>query len=232
MRVAILLVEGKSGSNSSFSTALEKAGYHLRICHTGVAALTAVNENLPDLIVFDASSMRSSGARTCRRLRRKVNTNPIIHIRSANQANDRSAEADTYLQQPFTPRKLLNRVRMLLPVDEVKEEIIRYGCIALYRTKRSVEVNGRGESQLTPKLAQLLEEFIRHPNEIITRKQLMQHVWKTDYIGDTRTLDVHIRWMREIIEANPAKPKLLKTVRGKGYIFLIPPRSPDLPLKK
>ena len=138
---------------------------------------------------------------------------------------DRSTEADVYLQLPFTPRKLLNRVRALLPVDQVKEEIVRYGSISLYRTKRSVEVNGQGESLLTPKLADLLEEFIRHPNEVVTRRQLMIDVWKTDYIGDTRTLDVHIRWMRELIEEDPAKPTLLKTVRGKGYIFCVPPLS-------
>jgi two-component system phosphate regulon response regulator PhoB len=75
---------------------------------------------------------------------------------------------------------------------------------------------------LTPKLAQLLEEFIRHPNELVTRRQLMLNVWKTEYIGDTRTLDVHIRWVREQIEENPTKPQLLRTIRGKGYIFIMP----------
>jgi DNA-binding response OmpR family regulator len=72
---------------------------------------------------------------------------------------------------------------------------------------------------LTPKQAQLLEEFVRYPNQVVSRRQLMQNVWRTDYIGDTRTLDVHIRWVREIIEEDPAQPKLLRTVRGKGYIF-------------
>lgn len=221
MRVTILIVEGKSGGDS-LAPALEGAGYEVSVFHTGTAAIASLEKTIPDLVVFDSSSMRSSGARTCRRLRKALGTKPIIHIRQESIAIDRSAEADVYLQLPFTPRKLFNRVRALLPVDQVKEEIVRYGHISLYRTKRSVEVNGQGESQLTPKLAELLEEFIRHPNEVVTRRQLMINVWKTDYIGDTRTLDVHIRWMRELIEEDPAKPALLKTVRGKGYIFCVP----------
>lgn len=220
MKAAILIVEGKSGDNS-FAPALEKAGYQVCVVHTGAAALAFLGKLHLDLVLFDASSMRSSGARTCRRLRRTVETIPIIHVRAEHHGLDHSAEADVFMQRPFTPRKLLNRVRTLLPVDEVKEEIIRYGCVCLYRTKRSVEVNGQGENPLTPKLALLLEEFIRHPNEVITRRQLMQNVWKTDYIGDTRTLDVHIRWMRELIEHDPASPVMLRTVRGKGYIFHI-----------
>lgn len=222
MKAAILIVEGKSGDNS-FAPALEKAGYQVRVVHTGTAALAVLEKMHLDLVLFDASSMRSSGARTCRRLRRALETTPIIHVRAEHHPLEHAAEADIFMQRPFTPRKILNRIHTLLPADEVKEEIIRYGCVCLYRTKRSVEVNGQGESQLTPKLALLLEEFIRHPNEVISRRQLMQNVWKTDYIGDTRTLDVHIRWMREFIEDNPASPLLLRTVRGKGYIFQVPP---------
>lgn len=218
----ILMVEGKSGNNS-FAPALEKVGYQLHIVHTGTSAITFVEKSPPDLVVFDASFMRSSGARTCRQLRHAIDSKPFIHIRADNQELDSSAEADVFMQRPFTPRKLLNRIRALLPTNETKEEIVRYGSICLFRTKRSVEVNGQGENQLTPKLGLLLEEFIRHPNEVISRRQLMQDVWKTDYIGDTRTLDVHIRWMRELIEENPATPLFLRTVRGKGYIFCVPP---------
>lgn len=215
----ILLVEGKSAGNGTFAPALEKAGYCIKVVHTGTKALTWSKENQPNLVVFDASSMRSSGTRSCRRLRRALGDTPIIHSRASGESEDRSAEADVYLEQPFTPRKLLNRVRALLPADHLKEEIVRYGQITLYLSKRSVDVAGRGERRLTPKLAQLLEEFIRHPNKVLSRRQLMRNVWKTDYIGDTRTLDVHIRWMRETIEENPAQPQLLRTVRGEGYIF-------------
>ncbi len=218
----ILLVEGKGAGANSMGPALEKAGYILHVAHTGAAALTLAQNNAPNLVVFDASAMRSSGARSCLRLRRALGETPIIHSRAADSPEDRSAEADIYLVHPYTSRKLLNRIKTLLPADKADEKVVRCGPVTLYRSKPSVEVNEQGEHRLTPKLALLLEEFINHPNEVVSRRQLMQNVWKTDYVGDTRTLDVHIRWMREMIEDDPARPLLLKTVRGKGYIFTIP----------
>jgi len=217
----ILLVEGRAASSQSLSHALTKGGFEHTTAHTGAAAFKLISECMPSLVVFDASTMRSSGTRTCRRLRRVLPHTPIIHSRAAGTMEDRSAEADGYLLRPFTPRKLLNRVKVLLPADDQKEEIVRFGKITFYKTKRSVDVVGKGESRLTPKLARLLEEFVRHPNEIISRKQLMRNVWHTDYVGDTRTLDVHVRWIRESIEEDPASPRMLKTVRGKGYILSV-----------
>jgi DNA-binding response OmpR family regulator len=220
----LLLVEGQGISpQQSLAEALEKAGYHLVVCHTGKDAFAWTAENRPDLIVFDAASMRSSGARTCRRLRRELGSEtPIIHTRLHDQPEDPSAEADIYLVHPFTARKLINRIRALLPANDCDDEVVRYGALTIYPSKPSVEVNGQGEKRLTPKLASLLQEFVRHPNEIISRRQLMHNVWKTDYIGDTRTLDVHIRWARELIEDEPARPKFLITVRGQGYLLNVP----------
>jgi len=218
----ILLVEGRGASAHSLAPALRKASYTLNVVHTGAGALETIAECEPDLVVFDASTMRSSGTRTCKRLRRALPDTPIIHSREAGAMEDRRAEADVYLARPFTPRKLLNRVRVLLPADDHKEEIIRCGNLTFYRSKRSVDVAGQGEHRLTPKLARLLEELIRHSDEVVSRRQLMRNVWNTDYVGDTRTLDVHIRWIRESIEVNPARPKLLRTVRGKGYVFGVP----------
>jgi DNA-binding response OmpR family regulator len=174
-----------------------------------------------DLVIFDASTMRSTGIRSCQRIRRAAERTPIIFCRANGHELDRAAGADVYLERPFSGRKLLNRVRALLPADSAKEEIVRYGPLTLYRSKRSVEVSGRGEYTLTPKLATLLEAFIRHPSELMTRPQLMLSVWETDFIGDTRTLDVHIRWIRECIEVDPGHPRWLKTVRGKGYVLHI-----------
>jgi DNA-binding response OmpR family regulator len=219
----ILLVEGRSSGEQSLAPALRKAGYTLCLAHTGAAAIDLLKAEMPDLIVFDASTMRSSGSRNCRRLRRLMPDTPLIHSRSADTPKDETVAADSYLAHPYTARKLLNRVRALLPADGSTEEVVRCGKLTFYRAKRSVDVNGQGEKQLTPKLAQLLEEFFRYPNQVISRRQLMQNVWNTDYIGDTRTLDVHIRWMREHIEADPAQPRLLRTVRGQGYIFSIEP---------
>jgi DNA-binding response OmpR family regulator len=222
----ILLVEAKRAGSNSMASALTKAGYELKVAHTGTAAYQLAKDCPPDLVIFDASSMRSSGSRSCRRLRRELGVDtPIIHSRAAGQLEDQTTEADIFLEHPYTARKLINRVKALLPADDVNGEVVRCGDIILHLSKPSVEVAGRSEHRLTPKLARLLEEFTRHPNEIVSRRQLMQNVWHTDYIGDTRTLDVHIRWMREIIEDDPAKPKLLRTVRGKGYIFCVLPHK-------
>lgn len=217
----VLLVEGQNAGRESLATILEKGGYRVAIMRTGSEAQTWLINNTPDLIIFDSSTMRSNGVRNCRRLRRQVEDIPIIHSRAAGEEEDRAAGADVYLEKPFSPRKLLNRVRALLPADNHKEEIIRYGKITLYRMKRSVDVVNKGEFALTPKLALLLENFLRHPNEMLSRRQLMLTVWQTDFIGDTRTLDVHIRWVRECIETDPSRPKLLKTVRGQGYLLSI-----------
>ncbi|MBE2202643.1 MAG: response regulator transcription factor [Anaerolinea sp.] len=224
----ILLVEGEGAGDSSPTPALKKAGYSYEVVHTGAAAFAWIETHgQPDLVIFDSATMRSGGGRTCRRLRRLLGDKPIIHCRAAEMVEDISLGADVYLQHPYTPRKLLNRVRALLPADMMKEEIVCFGPIILYRSKSSIELLGRGEQHLTPKLAQLLEEFLRYPEEIIGRRQLMQNVWKTDYIGDTRTLDVHIRWIRECIEEDPSRPKLLQTVRGKGYIFRLSALQPE-----
>lgn len=221
----ILLVAGRRSGTRALESALQREGLQVNLFHTGNAALVWTKDNQPELVVFDASSMRSSGARTCRRLRKALRGAPIIYCRSADQPEDRSIGADIYLAQPFTARKLINRIRALLPADDMKEEVVRAGRLTFFPTKKSVDIAGSGEHRMTPKLADLLEEFLRHPNEILERKWLMRTVWKTTYFGDTRTLDVHIRWMREIIEDDPARPKIIKTVRGMGYIFNTPSKD-------
>jgi DNA-binding response OmpR family regulator len=244
----ILLVEGASSAVQSLAAALRKSNLYvrvvqirragakelplaageappLRVVPTFSAALTTVVACEPDLVIVDTVGLHSTAIGLCRRLRRSLGATPIIHCRAASELEDRSAGADVYLAYPFTPRKLLNRVRTLLPADELLDEIVRAGPLTLNLSKRSVRVEGRGEQRLTPKLAALLEEFLRRPDAVIGRHELMQTVWKTDYFGDTRTLDVHIRWLRELIEENPAQPTLLRTVRGVGYIFHLPPES-------
>jgi len=217
----ILLVEGPRAGSKSFYFDLDKAGCVVLLAQTGTAAFAELKKQTPSLIIFDASTMRSSGSRMCNRLRNLVgNRCAILHCRGRDEVKDETLRADVYLQRPFTPRTLLNRTRQLIPADPRKEEVVRYGDITYYRSKRSLERMGMGERPLTPKVAQLIEIFLRHPNEVISRRQLMHDIWETDYIGDTRTLDVHIRWVRELIEVNPSKPTLLLTVRGKGYILV------------
>ncbi len=220
-RSLILLIEGKSSSNVSLVPALEKAGFGVKHLTTGQAAHHWVCEEKqsPQLVIFDASTLRSNGARNCRRLRQCLPGVPVIYARTADQGTDSSLEVEAHLVRPFTPRKILNRVRALLPPDVTEEHMVHYGNIKLYVDRGAVEVDGRGEKHITPKLVRLLEEFLRHPDELISRVQLMQNVWQTSYVGDTRTLDVHVRWIRELIEVDPSHPTLLVTVRRKGYIL-------------
>jgi len=219
---SILLIEGLPDADSSLVHPLLKAGFFVRPFVSGREAVSWSQDHQPDLIVLDASSMRSNGVRICKRLRGILPDTPIIHCRGEGEQEIPQGLADIYLEQPFTGRKLLNRVRDLLPADPAQEEIVLFGDLVYYRGKRSVEVADRGEHQLTPKLALLLEEFLRRPGQIVSRKELMENVWHTSYIGDTRTLDVHIRWVRECIEEDPSSPELLVTKRGEGFYLAIP----------
>lgn len=218
----ILLVVGGQTGDDSLETALLKEGYQVRVFHSTSEAADWVATERPDLVIFDAASMGSKEAQACSRLRKLVGDAPIIHTRLKGQTKDESAKADVYLAHPFTSRKVLNRVRALLPSDQYSQEIIRAGDLTLFLSKPSVAVGKSGEQRLTPKQAKLLEVFLRHPNQVLDRRQLMQDVWDTDYIGDTRTLDVHIRWLREAIEENPSRPQRIITIRGVGYVFRLP----------
>ncbi len=221
----ILLVEGKGALADSLVHFLTKKWHNIDVVHTGNDALAAGHLRPPNVIIFDASTMRSSGVRICRRLRKSLPKAALIHVRSSGDAEDLNVKADVYLKRPFTARKLTNRVLLLLPPEDAENQIIRLGDFTLYTGKGAINIEGRGEFPLTPKLTALLELFMRNPQEIISRRELMEKVWETSYVGDTRTLDVHIRWTREIIEENAKKPQLLTTVRGVGYMLQIDPEA-------
>lgn len=220
--VKLLLVESPKAGDNSFVAALERAGYQVKVAHTVKEAETWLAAETPDLLIYDAVWMRSTGLRTCRRWRTEWPGVPIIHCRGKEQKMEESAEIEVYLRHPFTHRKLINRVRQLLPANAEEDDVVRAGDIVLFRRKGAVSVRGQSEIMLTPKLVRLLDQFMRHPNEVISRRRLMHDVWETDYVGDTRTLHVHIRWLRLIIEEDSADPQRLRTVRGQGYIFNLP----------
>ena len=143
-KINVLLVEGKRANGSSVESVLEKMACEVTLANTGQEALQTASQDTYQIVVFNSSTMRSNGARSCRRLRTAFETLPIIHIRPSNQPVDLTAEADVYLEQPFTPRKLRNRIKALLPADRETEEIVRCGALTYFRKKRSVEVNGNG----------------------------------------------------------------------------------------
>jgi DNA-binding response OmpR family regulator len=216
----ILLIESGRASDPSFAPALEKKGYLVNIKHKiggAIAALAGPPE--PDLVILDAASMRTPGTRLCRKVRDNLNGVPIILVSPEGTRPESSTGASLMLVHPFTARKLLNRVARLLPGDE--RYTLSAGPLRLNLAQRKVLAHG-AEARLTPKQAKLLEVLIRNAGRLMTRKALIRQVWHTDYTGDTRTLDVHISWLRRAIELDPKRPQLIRTIRGMGYRLDLP----------
>lgn len=215
----ILLIESERANAPSFAPALEKKGYNVVTRHQVTAALSAAAEHKPDLVILDAASMKTSGTRMSRATRAKLDGVPIVLVAPPGTRSDPGSGASLTLIQPLTPRKLLNRVTRLLPGDERFN--LEMGPIKLNLAQRKVRCRGR-ETRLTPKQAKLLEAFMHNPGRLMTRETLIRQVWHTDYTGDTRTLDVHMSWLRRSIEDDPKQPSLLKTIRGMGYRLDLP----------
>jgi DNA-binding response OmpR family regulator len=214
MKARILWIEGKRANSPSFVTALRNKDYTVEQVQTGGAALDCLVNFDPDLAVINTPSLRTSGKRICRELRERMPQLPIVIIIEAAQTFRGEICANVVLQLPFTPRKLLNRITPLLPGDEAN--LIHVGHIRLDLDRKKVRCQGR-ESRLTPRLAHLLHLLMLHAGEVIERGHLFREVWNTEYTGDTRTLDVHISWLRQALEENPRQPIFLKTIRGVGY---------------
>jgi DNA-binding response OmpR family regulator len=213
----VLLIESARSSGVSFATSLKRK-YQVQIAHSGKQGMALALDKQPDVIVLDAASLRTSGDRICARLRANLDETPIIHIRPADSSPGVSI-ADVMLVPPFTARKLINRIERFTGPREGK--LLKVGSFSLNQEQQTL-VTPWSEKKLTPKVVALMELFMHNPNCILERKDIMQKVWKTDYIGDTRTLDVHIRWLRQVVEPNPRKPQYITTVRGKGYRFALP----------
>jgi DNA-binding response OmpR family regulator len=215
----ILLIESRRASAPSYAPALEKKGYRVVIHHKIESAVSSAEREAPDLIVLDAASMQASGARLTRNVRAGLNGVPILLVSPRGSNPGRTSGATAILVQPFTPRKLINRVARLIPGDS--RFSLEAGPIKLNLAQRTVRCLGR-EARLTPKQAKLLEVFLHNPERLMTREALIRQVWHTDYTGDTRTLDVHMSWLRHALEPNPKRPRFLKTIRGMGYRLDLP----------
>lgn len=209
----ILLVEGARPA-SSLAPVLEGKGYIVALASNVKEALTQVREATPALALVNAATLHTDGQRVCVELREAGPLLPIMMVVRHGINPDKIDCADVVLVRPFTSRKLLNRVGRLLPDNA--GEVLCLDNLVLNLNTHLLRVD-KTEHRLTPMKARLLEEFLRHPGETLSREYLMKTVWQTDYAGDTRTIEVHVRWLRQIIEVNAAKPKLLKTIRGVGY---------------
>jgi len=191
---------------------LERAGYRVTTAGNGVDALAVARAHQPDLIVLDLGLPQMDGLDFTRTLR-KHSSVPIIMLTARVDESDTliglELGADDYVTKPFSPKELVARVRAVFRrIDAAPERggIIRAGEVVAIK----------------PKAFQLLAFLIRHPGQVFTRDQLLEHVWGYDYGGETRTVDVHIHWLRSRIEADPADPAFIHTVRGVGYVFRRP----------
>lgn len=210
----ILWIEGKRANSPSFIPGLRKKGYEIETVQTGAQAQAKLSDVKPDLVVVDSASMRSNGKRICKSLRNQDGNLPILVIADPEKVYSGDFCANIILSLPFTIRKLNNRIIRILPGEG--GQVMRTGPIRLDLERKRVRCNEK-ESRLTPRLIILLKTLMEHEGEVLERKRLFKDIWETDYIGDTRTLDVHISWLRQAIEADPRNPQYLKTIRGVGY---------------
>jgi DNA-binding response OmpR family regulator len=214
MKTATLLViEVKHAEIPSFAPDLQKKGFDVHIAQNGSKAVSLLKEVSPSLVVVNAASLRSTGLRICQSLREKDAKLPIILILEEEIEINKDA-TDAVLVLPFTVQKLVNRIKPLLPGDG--KNMLHVGPIRLDLEKRRVRCLGKS-SKLTPRLVTLLRLLMDKHGEVVERESLFKKAWETNYTGDTRTLDVHISWLRRAIELDHDNPKFLKTIRGVGY---------------
>jgi len=221
----ILLIGRTPAAGASVANALIKH-YPVITASSGKLAIQLAQENPIRVVVLDAVSMRTPGDRICDELRTALPTVSLVHLHPGPKAHIQS-QADVVLLHPVSVRRLLNSVESLL--QPKSDDLLICGPFAINRTRRLLIANGQ-ETQLTPKQLLLIETFFTNPCLTLDRRTLMEKVWQTDYIGDTRTLDVHIRWVREMLEDDPSSPQYLKTVRGVGYRLDLPAVDNAVPL--
>jgi DNA-binding response OmpR family regulator len=214
MTAKILLIEGDRSDHASFGPDLVKKGFNVQQVPNGGAALASLKIFEPDVVVVDAASLRTSGKRICQSLRKVVSSLPLLLIVGKNQGTLEKVNVNVVLALPFTVHKLTNRIRTLLPVDNT--DLLHVGQIDLNLKQRQLRCQNR-QAKLTPRLVTLLKVLMEHPGEVLERELLFRLVWETEYTVDTRTLDVHVSWLRRALETDPRHPRFLKTVRGVGY---------------
>ena len=217
----VLVVEDEESYSDALAYMLRKEGFEVAIAATGPDALAEFDRAGADIVLLDLMLPGLPGTEVCRRIRQHSNV-PIIMVSAKDDEVDKvvglELGADDYVTKPYSPRELVARLRAdprgaepdlapaTLEVGQVRMDV-----------ERHIVTMGGAEIRLPLKEFELLEMFLRNPGRVLTRGQLIDRVWGSDYVGDTKTLDVHVKRLRAKLEENPAEPKLLTTVRGLGY---------------
>ncbi|AFY81474.1 response regulator transcription factor [Oscillatoria acuminata] len=227
----ILVVEDEDLIREMLVLALEEEGYEVSIAADGQSALNSLYRSEPvstdfpfDLIVLDIMLPQVNGLDLCRLLRQQGNPVPILILSAKGSETDRvlglEVGADDYLTKPFSMREFIARCRALFRRQRLNglmdPQILRFGEITLYPQECRVMVSTE-EVNLSPKEFRLIELFMSYPRRVWSRDQLLDRVWGPDFVGDSKTVDVHIRWLREKLERDPSQPEYIITVRGFGY---------------
>ena len=224
----IILIEDDSMIAQPVARALQGLGYEVYIATDGISGLNMVLSKQPDLVVLDIMMPEMDGWEVCKGIREK-SVVPILMLTALSEEIDRvlglELGADDYLTKPFSTRELMARIKALLRrVEFDTVNIAKTGTITIDNIKINVErrkaTKDNTELQLRFKEFELLSLLATNAGEVVSRAAIFDKVWGTDWLGDMRTLDVHIRWLREKIEDDPGNPRIIQTVRGVGYRFV------------
>ena len=229
----ILIVEDEIALQETLAYNLKKEGYTVETVGDGRSALTVARKLKPDLIVLDIMLPEMDGFEVARTLRKEMTT-AILMLTARDDEIDRvvglEVGADDYMTKPFSMRELIARVKAQLrrarllreemgrPTEETPHEALTFDNLTINLTRREVTLN-ETPIQLKPKEYELLLFLAEHRRQMLSREFILERVWGWDYIGDSRTVDVHVRWLRQKIEENSSEPKRIVTVRGGGYRF-------------
>lgn len=235
----VLVVDDEPALVELVAFNLRKAGFDVNTAADGDAALAAARSWNPQVVVLDVMLPGLDGFEVCRELR-KWSAVPVLMLTARKEEVDRvvglEIGADDYLTKPFSPRELVARVRALLRRVRLDREaaaaglaggVLESGALRIDLERHDVTVEGRSVD-LTPTEFRLLSQLAQHPGRVYSREDLLRVIWGDDFFGDERTVDVHVRHLREKVEPDPAHPQLILTVRGVGYRFSARPQG-ELP---
>lgn len=224
----IYVVDDEANIRRLASLALTDGGMQVESFSGGQEVLQAVNRKVPDCILLDWMMPQPDGLQVIRTLRENTQTQniPVIMLTAKSEEMDKviglELGADDYITKPFGVRELAARVRALLRrkmrTEQIEDDVLVGGELEMDAKRRKVKK--RGETiELTTREFDLLYLLMQHPGQVFSRDMLLDRIWKTNYYGDTRTVDVHIRYLRQKVEDNPSSPRYIQTVRGVGYCF-------------
>ncbi|SEC39863.1 two-component system, OmpR family, response regulator RegX3 [Nocardioides exalbidus] len=218
----VLVVEDEESYSDALAYMLRKEGYEVAIAADGNTALTEFDRFGPDIVLLDLMLPGVPGTEVCRQIRQSSSV-PVIMVSAKDDEVDKvvglELGADDYVTKPYSPRELVARIRAVLrrgQEPDLMPDTLEAGPVRMDVERHVVTVDGN-EQRLPLKEFELLEMFLRNPGRVLTRGQLIDRVWGSDYVGDTKTLDVHVKRLRAKLEPDPGEPKFLVTVRGLGY---------------